>query len=73
VYCQNTKRATVFFKVGLPSTAKQHFVVSSSYSSLFVWGGGMGKLHVQQHTRSVFYPLLYLTYKAAKEWVGEWG
>lgn len=32
----------------------------------------MGMLHVQQHTSSVFYPLVYLIYKAAKEWVGEW-
>ena len=30
-------------------------------------------LHVQQHTSSVFYPLVYLIYKAANEWVGEWG
>ena len=45
---------------------------SSTCSSLFVWGWGMGMLHVQQHTSSVFYPLVYLIYKAAKEWVGEW-
>ena len=30
----------------------------------------MGMLHVQQHTSSVFYPLVYLIYKAANEWVG---
>ena len=33
----------------------------------------MGTLHVQQRASSVFYLLVYQTYKAAKEWVGEWG
>jgi len=32
--------------------------------------GGMGLLHLQQHTSSVFYPLVYLIYKAANKWVG---
>ena len=30
----------------------------------------MGVLHVQQHVSCVFYPLVYLIYKAANEWVG---
>ena len=30
----------------------------------------MGMLDVQQQTSSVFYPLVYLIYKVAKEWVG---
>ena len=33
-------------------------------------GGGMGTLHVQQQTSSVFYPLVYLIYKAENKWVG---
>ena len=32
----------------------------------------MRMLHVQQHVSGVFYPLVYLIYKAAKEWVAEW-
>jgi hypothetical protein len=32
----------------------------------------MGMLHVQQHTSSVFYPLVYLIYKAVKELGVEW-
>ena len=46
--------------------------VYSCCSCLRVWGEGLRMLHVQQHTSSVFYPLVYQTYKAANCGWGEW-
>jgi len=44
---------------------------TATFAVACLCGVGMGMLHVQKHTSSVFFPLVYLIYKAAKEWVGE--
>ena len=45
---------------------------SSPYSSLFGWGVGVGSSMHWQVSCSVFYPLVYQTYKAANCGVGKW-
>jgi hypothetical protein len=48
------------------------WLCSSVYSSLFEWGVGVGSCMQQQVSCSVFYPLVYQTYKAANKCGGEW-